>query len=249
MKWVSRCIRYAAGALVACSSASFALPAVDLYMAEAPPLTMAAQGDRHGVAGDITLKAMTMAGYSPNILSPPWPRAQRDVMLGANKLIAPLTRTPSRENHYTWIAALMPMDRAFFSLNHRVESFDEARRTLKTIAVGSGSAQEVRLLEEGFSAAQIYPLKIGENPALMLLKGRVDAWFNGVPETLYIWKQISDRPLLMSKALMTADLYLACSKDCDPQMIEKLKAAVDTLQSNGTIQRVQHEYLKDLSAR
>jgi polar amino acid transport system substrate-binding protein len=107
----------------------------------------------------------------------------------------------------------------------------------------------VRLLEEGFSAAQIYPLKIGENPALMLLKGRVDAWFNGVPETLSIWKQISDRPLLMSRTLMTGDLYLACSKDCDPQMVEKLKAAIDTLQSNGTIKRVQHEYLKDLSAR
>jgi len=249
MKWISRCIRSAAAALIACSSAAFALPTVDLYMAEAPPLTMVTQGDQHGVAGDITLKAMTMAGYLPNILSPPWPRAQRDVMLGANKLIAPLTRTQSRESHYTWIAALMPMDRAFFSLNHHVESFEEARKTFKMIAVGSGSAQEVRLLEEGFSAAQIYPLKIGENPALMLLKGRVDAWFNGVPETLSIWKQISDRPLFMSRTLMTADLYLACSKDCDPQMVEKLKAAIDTLQSNGTIKRVQHEYLKDLSAR
>jgi len=114
------------------------------------------------------------------------------------------------------------------------------------IAVGSGSAQETRLREEGFSAAQIYPLKIGENPALMLLKGRVDAWFNGVPETLYIWKQISERPLLMSRALMTADLYLACSKDCDPQMVEKLRAAIDKLQSNGSIKRVQHDYLKGL---
>lgn len=246
MKWISRCIRSAVGALVACSSAAFALPSVDLYMAEAPPLTMAAQGDRHGVVGDLTLQAMTMAGYSPIILSPPWPRAQRDVMLGANKLIAPLTRTQSREGHYTWIAALMPMDRAFFSLNHHVESFEEARKTFKMIAVGSGSAQEVRLLEEGFSAAQIYPLKIGENPALMLLKGRVDAWFNGVPETLYIWKQISERALLMSRPLMTADLYLACSKDCDPQMVEKLRAAIDKLQSNGSIKRAQSEYLKGL---
>ncbi|QSB20015.1 transporter substrate-binding domain-containing protein [Pseudomonas sp. 15A4] len=246
MKWISCCIRYAAGALLACSSMAYALPFVDVYVAEAPPLTMASQGDQHGIAGDITLQAMAMAGYSAHLLSPPWPRAQRDVTLGTNKLIAPLTRTQSREDSFTWIAPVMTMDRAFFSLDRHVDSFEEARQTFKMIAVGSGSAQETRLREEGFSAAQIYPLKIGENPALMLLKGRVDAWFNGVPETLYIWKQISERPLLMSRPLMTADLYLACSKDCDPQMVEKLRAAIDKLQSNGSIKRVQHDYLKGL---
>jgi polar amino acid transport system substrate-binding protein len=249
MKWSSRCIRYAAGALLACSSVAFALPTVDLYVAEAPPLTMASQGDQHGIVGDISLQAMAMAGYSPNMLSPPWPRAQRDAVLGTNKLIAPLTRTQSREDSFTWIAPLMTMDRAFFSLDRHVETFDEARNTFRLIAVGSGSAQEVRLREEGFSASQIYPLKIGENPALMLLKGRVDAWFNGVPETLYIWKQISERPLLMSPPLMTADLYLACSRDCDPQMVEKLRTAVDKLQSNGTLLRVEREYLRELPVR
>ena len=246
MKWISCCIRYAAGALMACSSMAYALPSVDVYVAEAPPLTMASQGDRHGIVGDLTLQAMAMAGYSVNMLAPPWPRAQRDVVLGTNKLIVPLTRTQSREDSFTWIAPLMTMDRAFFSLDRRVETFEEARKTFKMIAVGSGSAQETRLREEGFSAAQIYPLKIGENPAQMLLKGRVDAWFNGVPETLYIWKQISDRPLTMSRAVMTADLYLACSKDCDPQMVERLRTAIDKLQSNGTITRTEREYLKGL---
>ena len=246
MKWISCCSRYAASALLACSSAAFALPVADLYVAEAPPLTMVSQGERHGIVGDLSLEAMTMAGYTANLLSPPWPRAQRDVTLGANKLIAPLTRTQSREDSFTWIAPLMTMDRAVFSLDRRVETFEEARKTFKMIAVGSGSAQETRLREEGFSAAQIYPLKIGENPALMLLKGRVDAWFNGVPETLYIWKQISDRPLMMSRTLVTADLYLACSKDCDPQMVEKLKTAINTLQSTGAIKRVQYDYLNGL---
>lgn len=249
MKWISFCIRCAAGALLACSSLAYALPSVDVYVAEAPPLTMASQGDRHGIVGDITLQAMAIAGYTAHLLAPPWPRAQRDVLLGTNRLIAPLTRTQSREDSFTWIAPLMTMDRAFFSLDRHVDSFEEARKTFKLIAVGSGSAQETRLREEGFPAAQIYPLKIGENPALMLLKGRVDAWFNGVPETLYIWKQISQRLLVMSRPLMTADLYLACSKDCDPQMVESLRAAIDTLRSNGAIKRAQDDYLKGLSVQ
>jgi polar amino acid transport system substrate-binding protein len=246
MKWISRLTQCAIAAFFAGSPMTFAATAIDFYFPEAPPLTMANQGGEHGIAGDIALKAMAMAGYSPNFASPPWPRAQRDVASGKDMLIAPLSRTQNRENNFTWIAPLLTMDRTFFSLDRRVESFDEARKTFKLIAVGIGSAQETRLREEGFPASQIYPLKIGENPAQMLLKGRVDAWFNGVPETRYIWKQISDRPLVMSRVLMTADLYLACSKDCDAHMVDRLRTAIDTLQANGTADKIEAGYLKGL---
>ena len=244
MKWISRCTRYTTSACLAWSSLAFAAPIIDFYFPEAPPLTMANQGDLHGIAGDVTLKAMEMAGYTANFVSPPWPRAQRDVASGKDMLIAPLSRTQSRENSFTWIAPLLTMDRTFFSLDRRVESFNEARTAFKLIAVGIGTAQEMRLREEGFPASQIYPLKIGDNPAQMLLKGRVDAWFNGVPESRYIWRQLSDRPLLMSRVLMTANVYLACSKDCDPQMVEKLRTAVETLQANGTADKIEAVYLK-----
>ncbi|MFJ3524506.1 substrate-binding periplasmic protein [Pseudomonas sp. NPDC090203] len=249
MKRISCCTRVAIRALLAWSSITCAAPSVDLYVPEAPPLTMLTVGDQHGIVGDIALKAMASAGYSANTLSPPWPRAQREVSQGKDLLIAPLTRNQSREANYTWIAPILTMDRAFFSLDRRVESFDEARKTFRLIAVGIGTAQETRLREEGFADSQIYPLKIGENPAQMLLKGRVDAWFNGVPESRYIWQQLTDRPLVMSRVVMTANLYLACSKDCDPQMVSRLRAAIDTLEKDGTIDRVEAQYTKGLPVR
>lgn len=246
MPLISRCTRYAIFALMAGASLACASPVVDMYVPEAPPLTMLNQGDRHGIVGDIALAAMQIAGYPARHLSPPWPRAQREVSLGKDMLIAPLTRTQSREEHFTWIAPILSMGRTFFSLNKRVHSFDEAKSAFTLIAVGSGSAQEAKLREEGFSPSQIYPLKIGENPAQMLLKGRVDAWFNGVPETRYIWKQVSDRPLIMSPTLMTGELYLACSKDCNPQMVERLRSAIHTLQGNGATRTIQASYIKGL---
>jgi polar amino acid transport system substrate-binding protein len=249
MKRISRCTRYAISALLACASIACAAPSIDFYVPEAPPLTMLTVGDQHGIVGDVALQAIKLAGYSAHTLSPPWPRAQREVSIGKNLLIAPLTRTQSREDNYTWIAPVLTMDRAFFSLDRRVESFDEAKKTFKLIAVGLGSAQETRLRDEGFPDSQIYPLKIGENPAQMLLKGRVDAWFNGVPESRYIWRQLTDRPLVMGRVLMTANLYLACSKDCDPQIVEKLRDAIDQLEKDGTIDRIEEQYSKGLPTR
>lgn len=215
----------------------------DLYMAEAPPLSMAGAPGLQGIVGDAARQAMVLAGYRVDIHVLPWLRAQRTVQQGQDMLIVPLSRTHDREASYTWIAPIMSMDRAFFSLDKRVDSFEQARRTYHRIAVGLGSAQERKLQDEGFDASQIYPLRIGENPAQMLLLGRVDAWFNGVPESQYIWRQVSERPLLMSPVLMTTDLYLACSKSCSPQMVRSLREAVQTLHRDGSIKRLVERYL------
>jgi len=212
----------------------------ELYLAEAPPLSQLGQAGNHGIVGEVTVKAASLAGYDLHLVSIPWSRAQLTVRSNRDYLIIPLSRTPDREASYTWIAPIATMDRAFFSLDQRVDTFDQARRTFKRIAVGRGSAQEQKLRDEGFSEEQIYPLKIGDNPAQMLLLGRVDAWFNGVPETLYIWPEVSDRPLRMSPALMVTDLYLACSKTCDERMVRRLKAAVEGMRRDGTIQRLLH---------
>ncbi|WP_268799025.1 substrate-binding periplasmic protein [Pseudomonas huanghezhanensis] len=235
--------------LFAAGTSAAVTPAIDLYVAEAPPLSMVSQGERHGIVGDVAIKAAALAGYELQLISLPWLRAQHDVRAGSDRLIVPLSRTPERENNYAWIAPVMTMDRAFFSLNQRVESFAEAKKAYGLIAVGMGSAQEQKLRDEGFRDDQIYPLKIGDNPAQMLLRGRVDAWFNGVPESQYIWRQLSNRPLKMSPPLMRADLYLACSKVCNQAMIDALSGAVEDLRRDGTISLIIMDYLKGLPLR
>ena len=75
----------------------------------------------------------------------------------------------------------------------------------------------------------------------MLELGRVDAWFTGVPEGLYLWPKSNNR-LQMSPVLASTDLYLACSKDCDAQLQEDLRKAVAALSAEGMIQRIQETY-------
>ncbi|WP_315960754.1 transporter substrate-binding domain-containing protein [Pseudomonas sp. DTU_2021_1001937_2_SI_NGA_ILE_001] len=230
---------------LSCEAVAAAEP-LPVYMLEAPPLTMSGPPGENGILGDAALLAGALADQPLALQSLPWNRAQRMVQQGQDLLIIPLSRTPERESKYTWIAPVMTMERAFFSLSKQVGSFAEARQTYQRIAVGMGSAQEQKLREEGFSDEQIYPLKIGENPAQMLLLGRVDAWFNGVPETQYIWKGVSSKPLLMSPPLMSADLYLACSAQCSEARVHSLRQAVETLRRNGTLNRLIHHYLYGL---
>lgn len=221
---------------------------LDIHIADAPPITIPTGSTRNGVVGDVALKAIAMAGYKAQIQSLPWPRSQLHVSRGSNQLIIPLSRTPDREDKFTWIAPIMPMQRAFFTMDAPVTSFSEAKNRYKSIAVGAGTAQLELLVQQGFSENQIHILKLGDSPLRMLQLGRIDAWFTGVPEGLYDWpdsemKSISSK-LKMSPVLHSVDLYLACSIDCDADIVKRLRAAINTLRVDGTIEKISRAYLR-----
>ncbi|CAH0140618.1 MULTISPECIES: substrate-binding periplasmic protein [Pseudomonas] len=228
--------------LIACHASGAPLP-LELYIPDAPPLTFVDGSKGHGMVGEAVMTAIANAGYVAHVHVLPWARSQKHVSENQDILIAPLSRTQEREDRFTWIAPIMSMERAFFSLDRPVSSFEQAKQTYRGIGVGLGSAQEEILREQGFSDEQIHPLTIGDNPAQMLLKGRIDAWFNGVPESRYIWPKVSERTLHMSPVMSSAQLYLACSKQCSAQLVQDLRAAVETLRDDGTLARIQKRYL------
>jgi polar amino acid transport system substrate-binding protein len=216
---------------------------LELHMPEAPPLTFVSFQGGYGMAGDVALAAIFRAGYLSHLHVTPWKRAQQRVSRGDNLLIIPLSRSPEREDLYTWIAPIMVMERAFFSLDKPVADFDEARERYKRVAVGMGTAQMETLKNEGFSDEQIVSLKLGDNPARMLELGRVDAWFTGVPEGLYQWPGRKN-VLRMSPVMSSVDLYLACSRRCDSVIVEELRQSVESLRREGVAQSIQDAYLQ-----
>jgi len=216
--------------------------AVPLYTLDAPPLSFLTPNPGRGEVGDVVFEALARAGYQAELRDEPWARAQKTVSEGQNLLIMPLTRTPGREASFTWIAPVMPIERAFFSLTRQVDSFEEARTTFRQIGVGQGSAQYEALIRQGFREEQISEILIGDNPARMLELGRIDAWFNGVEESRYIWREQARQPLLMGRPVLKEELYLACSKQCDPALVERVRQALDDMRRDGSLERLRNAY-------
>lgn len=221
---------------------------LEIHIANAPPVTITANDAGYGIVGDVALAAIAMAGYKAKIQNLPWPRSQLLVSTGKDHLIIPLSRTAEREEKFTWIAPIMPMERALFTLDAPVSSFAEAKNKYKAIAVGAGTAQLEILKQQGFSEQQIHILKLGDSPLRMLQLGRIDAWFTGVPEGLYTWPESELRSiagkLRMSPVLHTVDLYLACSADCDAGIVRRLRSSVNSLRADGTIKKITRAYLR-----
>ncbi len=221
---------------------------VDIYTTNIPPLTMLTPAAEintppalgHGFAGDIAFQAITRAGLTMNIVDLPWRRAQEVVAHGRDLLIIPLSRIPSREPHYTWIAPLAPLHRVFATLQApSANSYAEARSRFRSIGVGLGSAQYTSLVNEGFSLDQLVTVPLGPRGAELLAKGRVESWFNSEAETLWLWRTTGQQqPLVLGQSVETNMLYLACSLQCDPGLVSRLALQVEAIRATGEAEQI-----------
>lgn len=226
------------------SSSTFAeQPGAVLYMPEAMPLAAMAHEDRHGIFGDIALEALKRAHYAVTIKSEPVLRAMKHLREEEDLLLTPFTRTLEREDDYTWIAAVLPLARAFFTFSDPVQNIEEARARYTRVGVSAGTAQGEILRSLGFRPEQIYTLQLGDQPIKMLELKRIDAWFTTVPEGRYDWVRHTGEPLMMSPQIATADMYLTCSKRCNIKLIVALRDALETMRADGSISRIQERYL------
>jgi polar amino acid transport system substrate-binding protein len=222
-------------------SAAAAPDTVPLYLMTMPPLVID-DAARRGMVGDVVLEAMRRAGIQAKVLVEPNPRAMAMVQQGSDTYITALSRTPEREALYTWVAPLFAVQRRFYTLQRKVQSFEEAKAQLRRIAVSRNTANAEILRRYGFGAAQLVEVNAGESAPRMLLAGRVDAWFNLIPESETLLSQIGSPAVQRGAALAPTDLYLACSLRCDPAQVRKLAAAVAAMQADGTARRMMQKY-------
>ena len=215
---------------------------IALYVMDVPPMAMHTP-DRKGVVGDLAVEALQRAGYTARIVQEPSNRAMLSVQNGKDALIIPLARVKEREESYTWIVPAAKVSRAFFALERPANSFAEARNRYKLVAVSRGSAGANILRENGFAPDQIYEVTQGLSAPKMLLAGRVDAWFNLVSESrLLLQDSEGHSQVKMGEPLGATFNYIACSKNCNPQLVDRLRNAAESMEQDGTAKTIRARY-------
>lgn len=223
-----------------CAAGGARADTVSLYVMEVAPMSTR-RGPGHGVVGEIVLEAMRRAGIAPQLQYPPNNRAIVTVQLPTSRdlLIIPLARVPEREAQFTWIAPLYKVERAFFTTAGKIDSYEQARRQLRSIAVARGTVTPVLLRAERFDPRQIYEISDNDNVPRMLLAGRMDAWFGPVEQMRVYLRALGGRGKVIEGAPVgTTDNYLACSRRCDPALVARLRQQIARMEHDGTIRAI-----------
>ncbi len=228
------------GWLVALAAVCGALPAASQstlqgLATDAPPMVMSTPVVA-GFVAEVTDAALALAGYRAEWVFKPWKRNQVDAAEGHNLLITPLSRTAEREALYRWIAPIFTLERSFATLDHPIDSYEQALAERRLIGVGLGSAQTALLHGQGFPPEMIREVQIGQSEIELLTMGRIGAWFNGTLETQWRWQQSGAKArLILGKPVDSSVIYLACSRVCDEAIATGIGAAMARLERDGVI--------------
>lgn len=209
--------------------------------AHLPPLVIEG-GGRHGALRDIVEELFRRMRLAPRIDFRPWPRAIMMATTRRATAIFPLTRMPSREAQFRWLAPLYEENYIF--LAPRSSSFDIAHpRDMKhkRIALIRGAAQAAMLRELGFQTL-VEATSVDEVHRFML-GGMADAAFGErgiIANALRTRKAEND--FHTSEPVRSSTAWLAGSLDFTEKEAQRFQDELADMVADGTTRRILASY-------
>jgi ABC-type amino acid transport substrate-binding protein len=209
--------------------------------AHLPPLVMEGSG-RHGALRDIVEELFRRMRLAPRIDFRPWPRAVMMATTRRAMAIFPLTRMPSREAQFRWLAPLYEENYIF--LAPRTSGFDiERPREMKhlRIALIRGAAQAAMLRELGFQA--LVEAASVDEVHRFLLGGMADAAFGErgiIANALRTRKAEND--FHTSEPVRSSTAWLAGSLDFTEKEARRFQDGMAGMVADGTTRRILASY-------
>ena len=198
--------------------------------------------DAKGIFGEIVTEIEKRLGSEHRPEQLPWTRAQVMTKSSDNVLIYPVTRTPQRENQFTWMIPVMRSEMVFVTYDR--DPIDETKaRDLKTIFAHHNAPPYSILEGKGFT--NLYQMYYGVGSVLRMLEtGRGDAWFTAKDLALFTIKDSEDKnKFSFGPPVVEGVLYIAASKKINPTLVKKYQYFFAELKADGSYDKICKKYL------
>lgn len=166
---------------------------------------------------------MKQAGISYSIKILPWRRAYRQAMSTANTCVFVTNKTPNREALFQWIGPVTESKGGWVFYKRpdsdiTIKSIEEAA---KYVVVGlSGGAPLAEF--EKLTGAEVLASPSGKGAVQLLYFGRADLWLAGAEDGPYTAHLAGLPNPVQALRWHNYGLYLACQKDLNPALVERL---------------------------
>lgn len=214
-----------------------------------PPLNYEENGIVTGYATELLQATVQTAKIKTRIDLLPWARAYQSVLAQPNTLIYSITRNPERESLFEWIGPISPRQIFLYKLRERKDV------SVKTLADATnyqiGLVREMAASKDFVKLSGIAENKVDYAPTVesnmkKLFLRRVDLIVSQDWSAAFLAKSLNRKPEELEPVLLlnaTHSYYFALNKQSDPALVAKLRAAFDTVQKSGQMEKLQNKYL------
>lgn len=202
-----------------------------------PPYQVVRNGELvSGISTDIVDQMLKMAELESQTIVLPWARAYQRVRKQPNTLIYSMYRTTEREKLFQWIGLLHTVDTQMYISSHNdsvnISSLEDALNYNAVAVRKSATAEYLR--EIGFiENANLLLVNDYQSVWTMLYRGRAAFTYSEPPNPALLnntsirTTDFTPLPFFSAKR----DLYVAASLEMDKLIVERLKKALQKVQS------------------
>ena len=213
------------------------------YCFHVPPPTVAEGGQAMGLVYEVVREVARRVGNPQTVEFLPWPRAQEQAMAGPDVGILALTRTPEREQRYSWVFNVLTDDLVLAGLPG-VELGDLAALKERPVGVLRMSGAEALLREQGFT--QVAPAAEEWTNAQRLRERRIDAWLGPGLMLRWAWRETGGDPaqLVIGQVVRPSEIWFAGSPDIAPEIVALWQRHFQALKADGSYDRITARYTR-----
>lgn len=232
--------------LVAAAGVRAELPELKAFTVEWPPYSYAEQGQIKGISTDILRAACQEAALRCQVQLVPWARGYATALSQPNTLVYTTARKPEREALFSWVGPILPRTTWVWVRNEALKR-QQGSRVLADYRYGvvRGEASISDLQAAGVLPTSITPDNSNTAVLKLLQNGWVDAMVDTEIGMAWSLKAPSHQNLDVSKLAKLSEegaYYFALNTKSDPQLAEKLGAAVERLRRSGAIDEIVKHY-------
>ena len=250
-----RCIRRGAATVAAAWLWAALLPGVAghaapaepmrILTADIPPLAYVQEGRVMGFCVDVVREIQRRTGDSTEITAMPWARSYRLSRSGVNVVLICPKRIPEREQQFLWVGPLRASQTNFYvrrGAGVHLASMDDARK-LSGVLVQREFYSHQYLRGEGFD--NLEPVNSALSMLRMLMAGRRPAMVidrDSLP-ALLAQAHVDPAEVELALPMLAISSYITFSRGADPQVVERWRAALEQIKSDGTFARIEQHWL------
>jgi len=237
-------LRALAFAVMASLVGAFPVHAQELKLlsADLPPYSMKS-GEKQGFVAEVAQEIARRIGQPPELHYAPWSRVYREVQTQPNRLLAPIARTPQREDKFTWVVPVFQDRMVLFTYGE-----DADPMTLKeAAAAGRVAVQQDSLMHELARKRGIENLDVTPELKLIARKmgvGRVQAWLS--LESLAVFSLLQEGydpdKLVAGEVISEFPVTIAGSPDLKPDQVKPWREAFEAMKADGTYDKIMAKY-------
>lgn len=190
-------------------------------------------GQLSGKATKVVREIMEEAGLFYTLNPVDWTIAYNRTITNKNTLIYPLDYNPERDDQFTWIAPIITVNYALYSLKDKYPetiTLDDLIKSGATVGCGKNTAHCQILREAGFKPEQILEVEkliiISKHRWLLRKRGDLTIMDPAVYNTLaQAWDHMDATQLDQLMTIAQKKSYLAASKKTPQAVVDQLRNA------------------------